>query len=57
VERAAIDLVVVGNRYCLGSAPRHNSAQLDVTSPLCEILEAKFALDLQDLTAGKNSQF
>jgi hypothetical protein len=56
VERAAINLVVFGNCYCMGSANPHDAAKLNVASSLCELLEAKFAQDLQDFSSREDSQ-
>jgi len=55
VQRAPIDLGVVGKRYGLSPTARQNTAQLNVTSSLCENLESESAQDLQDVPSGKDS--
>jgi hypothetical protein len=57
VQRAAINLVMVGDSQALHPTTLQNAPDFDVTASLPEYLKAEFTKDRQDLTSGENTQF
>jgi hypothetical protein len=54
VERASINLIMVGNGQGLGPA-LNGTAHFDVAASLSDILKPKSAEDPQDVAPGENS--
>lgn len=52
VQRAAIDLVMIGDSQALNLTRLQNTAHFDVTASLREFLKAEFAKDRQNLASG-----